>query len=444
MAIATKTIESIRNEGRMSFVKSLQCRECGRQYPKAPLSVCEYCFGPLEVTYDYETLKGKISRDSIQSRSPNMWRYRELLPLDGEATVGRQVGFTPLVRATNLARRWGIQDLYIKNDSVCFPTLSFKDRVVSVALSKALEFGFDTVGCASTGNLANSVASNAASVGLRSLVFIPADLELGKILGTSIYKTKVIGVNGNYDDVNRLCSEIAGKYRWGFVNINLRPFYAEGSKSFGYEIAEQLDWRVPDCVVVPMAGGSLITKICKAFKEFEKLGLIASSRSRIYGAQATGCSPITTAVKESRDFIKPVKPRTIAKSIAIGNPADGYYAIKTMMESGGWAEDVSDEEIIEGIRMLAEEEGIFTETAGGVTVAVTQKLIRQGRIKRDDVTVIAITGNGLKTQEAVEGHLARPEVISAKLAEFENTILQGQDLFSTGQEARIGSSNQKA
>ena len=444
MAIATKTIESVRNEGRMSFVKSLQCRECGRQYSKAPLSVCEYCFGPLEVTYDYQTLKGKISRDSIQSRPPNMWRYRELLPLDGEASVGRQVGFTPLVRATNLARRWGIQDLYIKNDSVCFPTLSFKDRVVSVALSKALEFGFDTVGCASTGNLANSVASNAASVGLRSLVFIPADLELGKILGTSIYKTKVIRVNGNYDDVNRLCSEIAGKYRWGFVNINLRPFYAEGSKSFGYEIAEQLGWRVPDCVVVPMAGGSLITKICKAFKEFEKLGLIAGSGSRIYGAQATGCSPITTAVKESRDFIKPVKPRTIAKSIAIGNPADGYYAIKTMMESGGWAEDVSDEEIVEGIRMLAEEEGIFTETAGGVTVAVTQKLIRQGRIKKDDVTVVAITGNGLKTQEAVEGHLAKPRVISAKLAEFENTILQGQDLFSSGQEARIDSSIQKA
>jgi threonine synthase len=424
MAIATKTIESVRNEGRMSFVKSLQCRECGRLYPKAPLSVCEYCFGPLEVAYDYETLRSKISRESIQSRSPNMWRYRELLPLDGEASVGGQVGFTPLVRATNLARRWGIQNLYIKNDSVCFPTLSFKDRVVSVALSKALEFGFDTVACASTGNLANSVASNAASVGLRSFVFIPADLELGKILGTLIYKTKVIGVDGNYDDVNRLCSEIAGKYRWGFVNINLRPFYAEGSKSFGYEIAEQLGWRVPDCVVVPMAGGSLITKIYKAFKEFEKLGLIAGSRSRIYGAQATGCSPITTAVKEGRDFIKPVRPRTIAKSIAIGNPADGYYAIKTMMESGGWAEDVSDEEIVEGIRILAEEQGIFTETAGGVTVAATQKLIRQGRIKRDDVTVIAITGNGLKTQEAIQEHLPRPEVISAKLAEFENTILQ--------------------
>lgn len=445
MGTATKTIDPVRSEGRMSFVKSLQCRECGKQYAKAPLSVCEYCFGPLEVDYDYEALKNQISRKTIQSRPPSMWRYRELLPLDGEASVGRQVGFTPLVRATNLARRWGIQDLYIKNDSVCFPTLSFKDRVVSVALSKALEFGFDTVGCASTGNLANSVASHAASAGLRSYIFIPADLELGKILGTLVYKTQVIGVNGNYDDVNRLCSEIAGKYHWGFVNINLRPFYAEGSKSVGYEIAEQLEWRVPDCVVVPMAGGSLITKIRKAFKEFERLGLVNGRQSRIYGAQATGCSPITTAVKEGRDFIKPVKPRTIAKSIAIGNPADGYYAIKTMIESGGWAEDVSDEEIVEGIRLLAEEEGIFTETAGGVTVAVTQKLIQQGRIKKDDVTVVAITGNGLKTQEAIQDCLARPRAIAAKLAEFENTILQGKDLsISPGEETSAGLPIQKA
>ena len=444
MPTATKTIESIRSEGRMSYVESLQCRECGRKYPKAPLSVCEYCFGPLEVNYDYDALASRISRATIQSRPPNMWRYRELLPLDGEASVGKQVGFTPLIRATNLAKRWGIQDLYIKNDSVCFPTLSFKDRVVSVALSKALEFGFDIVGCASTGNLANSVASNAASVGLRSYIFVPADLELGKILGTSVYKTNLIGVNGNYDDVNRLCSEIAGKYRWGFVNINLRPFYAEGSKSFGYEIAEQLNWRMPDCVVVPMAGGSLITKIYKAFKELEKLGLISGGRSRIYGAQATGCSPITTAFKAGRDFIKPVKPQTIAKSIAIGNPADGYYAIKTIKESGGWAEDVSDDEIVEGIRMLAEEEGIFTETAGGVTVAVTQKMIKQGRIKTDDVTVVAITGNGLKTQEAIKDHLARPETISAKLGEFENTILQRNAFLPRPEEARVGTLNPQA
>jgi threonine synthase len=315
-----------------------------------------------------------------------------------------------------------VKNLYIKNDSVCFPTLSFKDRVVSVALSKALEFGFDTVGCASTGNLANSVAANAASVGLRSYIFIPADLELGKILGTMVYQTHVIGVDGNYDDVNRLCSEISMKYRWGFVNINLRPFYAEGSKSFGYEIAEQLGWRIPDCVVSPMAGGSLITKIRKSFLELEKLGLVAEGHCKVFGAQATGCSPITTAIKSGRDFIKPVKPQTIAKSIAIGNPADGYYAIKAMTESGGWGEDVSDEEIVAGIRMLAEDEGIFTETAGGVTVAVTQKLVQQGRILSDEVTVISVTGNGLKTQEAIQDHLARPQVISARLSEFEGLV----------------------
>ncbi len=403
----------------ISSVSGLQCRECGRQYPKEPLSVCEFCFGPLEVLYDYEMLKHNINRTLIKNRPPNMWRYRELLPLDEEASVGKQVGFTPLVKASNLARRLGLRELYVKNDSVCSPTLSFKDRVVAVALSKALEFGFDTVGCASTGNLANSVAANAASVGLRSFIFIPSNLELGKVLGTLIYKTNVLGVNGNYDDVNRLCSEIAGKYRWGFVNINLRPFYAEGSKSLAFEVAEQLGWRSPDCVVVPMAGGSLITKIGKAFAEFEKLGLIASNHCRIFGAQATGCSPITSAIKAGRDFIKPVKPQTIAKSIAIGNPADGYYAIKTMIESGGWGDDVADDEIVDGIRMLAEDEGIFTETAGGVTVAVTRKLIQQGRIKPNDLTVLAITGNGLKTQEAIQDHLQRPTVISAKLSEFE-------------------------
>jgi len=348
-----------------------------------------------------------------------MWRYHELLPVDGAATVGKQVGFTPLVEVPTLARRLGIRKLYVKNDSVCFPTLSFKDRVVAVALSKALEFGFDTVGCASTGNLANSVAANAASVGLRSYIFIPSNLELGKILGTLVYKANVIGVDGNYDDVNRLCSEIAGKYHWGFVNINLRPFYAEGSKSFGYEVAEQLGWKIPDCIVVPMAGGSLITKIRKAFNEFHTLGFVSESECRIFGAQATGCSPISTAVKAGKDFIKPVKPQTIAKSIAIGNPADGYYAIKAITESQGWAEDVSDDEIVEGIQCLAEDEGIFTETAGGVTVAVTRKLVEQGRIGKDDLTVIAITGNGLKTQEAIQSHLPRPEVIGAKLSEFE-------------------------
>ncbi len=408
----------------MSFVNGLQCRECGKPYPKEPLSVCEFCFGPLEVVYDYQAIRPLVRREIIQKRAPNMWRYAELLPLDGEARVGAEVGFTPLIRAQNLAKRLGLKDLYIKNDSVCSPTLSFKDRVVAVALSKALEFGFDTVGCASTGNLANSVAANAASVGLNSYVFIPSDLEMGKVLGTLIYKNHVIKIDGSYDDVNRLCSEIAGKYRWGFVNINLRPFYAEGSKSFGFEVAEQLNWRAPDCIVVPMAGGSLITKIRKAFGEMEKLELIPGNPCRIFGAQATGCSPITTALKAGRDFIKPVKPDSIAKSIAIGNPADGYYALKTMLESGGWGEDVSDPELVEGIQLLAEEEGIFTETAGGVTVAVTRKLIQQGKIKQDDLTVISITGNGLKTQEAIQGRLTEPRVIQAKLSEFEESLFK--------------------
>ena len=406
----------------MQFVTGLKCRECGKTYPKEPLSVCEFCFGPLEVIYDYQAIKKVVDRGVLEKRKPNMWRYSELLPLDKAPQVGSDVGFTPLIKANNLAKRLGIDKLFIKNDSVCYPTLSFKDRVVSVALSKALEFGFATVGCASTGNLANSVAANSASVGLKSYVFIPSDLETGKVIGSLIYKTEVIRINGNYDDVNRLCSEIAGKHHWGFVNINLRPFYAEGSKSHGFEIAEQLNWRAPDCIVVPMAGGSLITKIGKAFGEMERLGLISNNHCRIYGAQATGCSPITTALKSSQDFIKPVKPQTIAKSISIGNPADGYYAIQTMQESKGWGEDVTDDEIISGIKVLAEDEGIFTETAGGVTIAVTKKLVQQGKIKKDDLTVISITGNGLKTQEAIENHLIKPLVINAKLSEFEKTV----------------------
>ena len=406
----------------MQFVTGLQCKECGKTYPKEPLSVCEFCFGPLEVIYDYQAIKKVVDRGVLEKRKPNMWRYSELLPLDKAPQVGLDVGFTPLIKADNLAKRLGLEELFIKNDSVCYPTLSFKDRVVSVALSKALEFGFETVGCASTGNLANSVAANSASVGLKSYVFIPSDLETGKVIGSLIYKTEVIGINGNYDDVNRLCSEIAGKHHWGFVNINLRPFYAEGSKSHGFEIAEQLKWRAPDCIVVPMAGGSLITKIGKAFGEMERLGLISNNHCRIYGAQATGCSPITTALKSRQDFIKPVKPKTIAKSISIGNPADGYYAIQTMQETKGWGEDVTDDEIVTGIKVLAEDEGIFTETAGGVTVAVTQKLIKQGRIKKNDLTVISITGNGLKTQEAIENHLTKPLVINAKLSEFEKTV----------------------
>lgn len=405
----------------MSFVNGLKCRECGREYPKQPIAGCEECFGPLEVDYDYDAISRALSREKIASRKQNLWRYRELLPIDGDPTVGLASGATPLIRPGRLARVLGIRDLYIKNDSVNSPTLSFKDRVTAVAINKALEFGLEAVGCASTGNLANSVAANAAAAGLTSYILIPESLEPNKITATSIYGARVIAVRGTYDDVNRLCTEVAERYPWGFVNVNLRPFYGEGSKTFGYEIAEQLGWRAPAAVVVPMAGGSLITKINKGLKELERLGLLEEeARTRLYGAQAAGCNPITAAVKRGSRDIQPVKPSTIAKSLAIGNPADGYHAAGLIPESGGWSEDVTDEEIIAGIRLLAETEGIFTETAGGVTVAVTKKLVEQGRIKPDDLTVIAITGNGLKTPEAAE--LARPAVIEPKIAEFERAI----------------------
>ena len=403
----------------MSYVNGLKCRECGRQYQKEPIHVCEFCFGPLEVIYDYDGIKNALSRKVIEGRQKNMWRYRELIPIDGEPRVGRDVGFTPLVRAKNLGNVLGVDNLYIKNDSVSHPTLSFKDRVVATAITKAMEFGYDTVACASTGNLANSVAALSAEGGIKSYIFIPADLESSKILGTLIYGTNLIGVKGNYDDVNRLCSEIAANYRWAFVNITIRPYYGDGSKTFGYEIAEQLGWRTPDNVIVPVAGSSLITKVWKAFKEFEMLGLIGKVNTKVFAAQAKGCSPVTSAIKEGRNFIKPVKPNTIAKSIAIGNPADGYYGIKTVNESGGYGEDVTDEELIDGIKLLAKTEGIFTETAGGVTVAVTKKLIEQGRIKKNELTVVSITGNGLKTIEAVSSRIGNPVIIEPRLGSFQ-------------------------
>jgi threonine synthase len=414
----------------MSYVKGLRCRECGREYPKAPIHVCEFCFGPLEVSYDYDEIKSVLSRDVIVSRPQNIWRYAELLPIDSAPTVGKQVGFTPLIRADNLARALGVREIYVKNDSVCYPTLSFKDRVVSVALSKAREFGYKTVACASTGNLANAVAALSSAGKLDSYIFIPYDLEQAKIVGTSVYGARLVAINGSYDDVNRLCSEIAGKFGWAFVNINIRPYYAEGSKTFGFEILEQLGWRVPRHVVVPMASGSLITKIWKAIKEFEKLGLVDRTETKIYGAQATGCSPITTAVKNGWGIFKPVKANTIAKSLAIGNPADGFYAMNVMKESGGCGEDVTDDEIIEGMKLLAETEGIFTETAGGVTMGVTRKLIEQGNIPRDESIVISITGNGLKTQESLVGKVSKPYVIEAKLEEFEELYGRNEGLRS--------------
>ena len=404
----------------MSYIRGLKCRECGTPYPVEPLAICEECFGPLEVDYDYEAIGKTLTREEIASRPRTLWRYRELLPLDGEPTVGLHTGCTPLVRADRLAAALGVRELFIKNDAVSHPTLSFKDRVVAVALSKAREFGFEAVGCASTGNLANSVAANAAAAGLPAYIVIPDNLEKSKVIGTQIFGATVVPVRGNYDDVNRLCSEIAGRYAWAFVNVNLRPFYAEGSKTFGFEIAEQLGWQVPDAVVVPMAGGSLITKIHKGFRELAQIGLIAPGETRFFGAQATGCNPITAAVKGGTRDIRPVKPDTIAKSLAIGNPADGYFATGVIADSGGWAEDASDSEILDAIRLLATTEGIFAETAGGTTLAVAQKLIAQRRIRPTDRLVIAITGNGLKTQEALK--LEELQSIEPKLSDFEALI----------------------
>jgi threonine synthase len=400
-------------------MKALKCRECGREYPLTATHVCEFDFGPLEVAYDYDRIKKSLTRAAIQSRPNSMWRYRELLPVAGEPTVGQQVGFTPLVKADRLAKALGIRELWIKNDTVNYPTLSFKDRVVSVALSRSKELGFETVACASTGNLANSVAANAASAGLKSYVFIPSDLEHGKVINSLVYGANVIGIKGHYDEVNRLCAEIAGKFGWAFVNVNMRPYYAEGSKSMGFEIMEQLGWNIPQHTVVPMASGSLLTKIHKSYQEFTKLGLVSETKYSVHGSQATGCSPISVAQKAGLDFFKPVKPNTIAKSLAIGTPADGFYALRVMKETGGAADDVTDDEIREGIRLLAENEGIFAETAGGVTTAVAKKLIASGKIPANDSAVLCITGNGLKTLDAVVGHVGKTREIKPSLREFE-------------------------
>ena len=403
----------------MSFAEGLQCRECGQEYPKKPLHVCETCFGPLEVVYDYDGIEKVISREKIASREKNLWRYRELLPIDGEPRVGLYSGFTPLVRADRLAGALGVKELYIKDDSVNHPTFSYKDRVVSVAISKAIEFGYDTVSCASTGNLANSVAAHAAKAGLNCYVFIPDGLEQGKIIGSAIYGPRTIAIKGNYDDVNRLCSEIGDKYGWAFVNVNLRPYYSEGAKTHAFEIAEQLGWKLPKHVVVASAGGTILPKLAKAFKELVKVGLVKDTGCKIYSAQASGCAPIINALKKGTDLINPVKPNTIASSIAIGNPADGYYVLQAVRGSGGWGESVTDEEIIDGIKLLAQTEGIFTEPAGGTEVAVAKKLIQKGRIPRGESIVISITGNGYKTLETVAGTVEKPFTINARLENFD-------------------------
>jgi threonine synthase len=422
----------------------LRCRECGRSWGNQPRSICDECFSPLEITYDYDAAKASISRERIAQRPPDMWRYAELLPLPEGFQPQLPVGFTPLINAPRLAERLvgnnsdtkaAAQNLYIKNDAVCLPTLSFKDRVVAVALAQAQAFGFDTVACSSTGNLANAVAAHAARLGLKAWVFIPSDLEPAKILGTQVFGANVVRIAGNYDQVNRLCSQIAEERRWGFVNVNLRPYYAEGSKTVGFEIAEQLGWRLPDNVVVPMAGGSLITKIKKAFEELIKLGLVEEKPVKFFGAQATGCSPISTAVKTGSAEIEPQKPATIARSLAIGNPADGHYAIKTIKQSGGWSEDVSDPEVIDSIRLLAESEGIFTETAGGVTVGCAGKLYRQDRILPEETTVLCITGNGLKTTDVLAGVYETEQPIAPKLTEFERYLQQTLEGVEVANEA---------
>jgi threonine synthase len=397
----------------------LKCRECGKLWGNVPQSFCDECLSPLELSFDYEALRGEFTRKNIEAGPTNLWRYSALLPLPEGYAGTIETGFTPLVEARRLGKRLGVSNLYVKNDAVCFPTLSFKDRVVATALAAARRFGFQTVSCSSTGNLANAVAAQAAREGFDSWIFVPADLEPAKIVNTQVYGAKLVRIAGNYDQVNRLCSQIAEKYPWGFVNVNLRPYYSEGSKTVGYEIAEQLGWRLPDNIVVPMAGGSLIGKVRKAFNELIKLGLVEDKKVKFFGAQATGCSPISDAVKRNLDQFQPQKPATIARSLAIGNPADGYYASRMIRETGGWAEDISDPEIVAGIQLLAETEGIFTETAGGVTTGVTQKLINQGRIGPDETTVVCITGNGLKTIDAISGEYTLSRAIEPRMTVFE-------------------------
>ncbi|MGA8530551.1 MAG: threonine synthase [Acidobacteriaceae bacterium] len=423
----------------MAAAYELCCRECGKRYDNAPLSICDECFSPLEVQVDLDAARKTVTRASIAAGPTSMWRYQALLPVPDDSTPQTPAGWTPLLRAPRLAERIGAKNLWIKNDAVCLPTLSFKDRVVSVALENARRFGFDTVGCSSTGNLANAVAAQAARLGLKTYILVPADLEPAKILNTQVYGATLVRIDGNYDHVNRLCSQIADRYNWGFVNVNLRPYYAEGSKTVGFEIAEQLGWRLPDNVVVPMAGGSLITKIRKAFKELVTLGLVDDKPVRFFGAQATGCSPISTAVKTGADAIEPQRPRTIARSLAIGNPADGLYATRAIRESGGWAEDVSDVEIVSAIQELAETEGIFTETAGGVTTAVTARLYAHERIHPDDLTVACITGNGLKTTDVLQGAYEQHAAIRPRLGDFEQYLAERteeNDLVPGGSYAR--------
>jgi len=405
----------------MSFAKALRCRECGREYELTASHVCEFCFGPLEVVYDYDAMSKTITRESIEAGPYSIWRYKDLLPCEGEP-VDLNAGFTPLIKAENLGEHLGLSNLYLKNDCAN-PSWSFKDRVVAVASTKARELGFKTLACASTGNLANAVSAHAARAGMEAFVFVPSDLEAGKLLGSKIYGANLVAVDGSYDDVNRLCAELGGKYPWAFVNINVRPYYSEGSKTMAYEIAEQLGWRAPDHCIVPLASGSLYGKIHKGLEELTQLGLIEEKPTRMSGCQAEGCSPIITAWQNETLNFRPVRPNTIAKSLAIGNPADGYYTLKIMGETNGAGAAVSDEEVVDGIKLLAESEGIFAETAGGVTIAGLRHLVAGGHVRKDELVVACITGAGLKTQEAVADALPPALEVQPTVESFEAALL---------------------
>lgn len=417
----------------MSYVKSLRGKESGIDYPIEPRTICDADFGPVEVTYDYDAMKGKVTRESIEAGPLSLWRYKDLLPIEKEPRSGINSGWTPLVKADRLAKHLGVKELYIKDDSANYPSFSYKDRVVAVAITKAFEFGFDTVGCASTGNLAHSVSAHAAAAGMKACVMVPHDLEAGKMVGMNVFGPRVVRIEGNYDDVNRLCSQIADKYNWAIVNVNLRPFYTEGAKTHGFEIAEQLGWKLPKHTVVPVAGGTILPKIWKAYQEFITLGLVEDNKPAMYGAQAQGCNPIVTALEEGEELFRPQKPKTIAKSIAIGNPADGYYVLKNIRESGGHGASASDPEILDAIKLLAEHEGIFTEPAGGTTMACAIKLIQSGRIPKDEPICVCITGNGLKTIEAMDGQFPESRAIPAKIADFDQLIKEAEAAASVSE-----------
>jgi threonine synthase len=401
----------------VSALIGLQCHLCKAQFPAEALWACEKCLGPLEPVYDYSAVK--ITREEIERRPKNLWRYRELLPITGEPRTGFNSGFTPLVRCTRLADRLGLRELYIKDDSVNHPTLSYKDRVVSVAATRALELGFDVLACASTGNLANSVAAHAARLGVECCVFIPDNLEAGKLLGSAVYRPTILAIAGNYDDVNRLCTQVGDRYGWGFVNINLRAYYAEGAKTMGFEIVEQLGWRYPDHVVSPVAGGTLLPRILRGFRELREVGLAKGELPHVHAAQAAGCAPVVNALAEGLEYPEPVRPDTIAKSIAIGNPADGFQVLEAVRSTGGAGAAVSDKQIIDAIQLLAETEGIFTEPAGGTTLAATIDLVRRGVIEPDESVVVCVTGNGYKTAEVMADRLLAPVNLGRSFKEFE-------------------------